>query len=94
MGRLREINVKAQFVFSPVSTLIATATASGSLNDDLSEEVKIEIYDPRLDSFDADAFALKAKSGATIDERLLVYQLLQLTADETDVLALHGAASL
>lgn len=46
MVRLREINAKAQFAFSPNSTQLVTATAAGSLSDDLSDESKIELYDP------------------------------------------------
>lgn len=70
MGRLREINAKAQFAFSPVSTSVATVTASGTLNDDSSDEPKIEIYDTQLDNTDAEAFTLKTTKSIAISERL------------------------
>lgn len=71
MGRLREINIKAQFAFSPISTLIATGTAAGSLSDDLSDEARIEIYDPQLDNADSDAFTLKPVGVVTCVERCM-----------------------
>lgn len=69
MGRLREINVKAQFTFSPISTLIATGTAAGSLSDDLSDESKIEIYDTKLEDVDPALFTLKPAGSVPTNER-------------------------
>lgn len=69
MGRLREINAKAHFAFSPVSTSIATATASGSLNDDLSDDPKIEIYDTQFDSTDPEIFTLEPAGSINSTER-------------------------
>lgn len=69
MGKLREINAKAQFAFSPISTLLATGTAAGSLSDDLSNEARIEIYDPQLDSYDEETFTLKPAGAVSCDDR-------------------------
>lgn len=69
MGRLKEINSKAQFAFSPISTLIATCTASGSIHDDSSDEPKIEIYDTQLGNQDIDAFTLRPTGSVSITGR-------------------------
>lgn len=69
MGRLREINAKAQFAFAPTSTLIACGTAAGSLSDDLSDESRIEIYDPNIGNSDPEAFTLKSENGITVQSR-------------------------
>jgi protein transport protein SEC31 len=66
MVRLREINTKSQFAFSPLSTCIAAATAAGSLSDDLSDEAKLELYDLDLD---ADDFVLRPKVSLSIPDR-------------------------
>ncbi|ORY80819.1 hypothetical protein BCR37DRAFT_380593 [Protomyces lactucae-debilis] len=66
MVRLREINTKAQFTFSPLTTQLVTATAAGSLSTDLSDEPALELYDLDLD---ADEFVLKPKVSVAIQER-------------------------
>ena len=81
MGRLREINIKAQFAFSPVSTFIATGTAAGVLSDDLSGEACIEIYDTKLDTADTEAFTLTASGSQPISERYAEAQWCKICTD-------------
>lgn len=57
MGKIREINAKSRFAFSPASTLVAAGTAAGS-SDELSDQPKLEIYNLKLNEQGPDSFEL------------------------------------
>ncbi|BFZ58288.1 protein transport protein S31 [Savitreella phatthalungensis] len=62
MVRLRDISVKGHLAWSPKDTTLAVATLAGSLNDDLSDDAKLELYE--LDGGDEPAKSITLPSKA------------------------------